>query len=121
MPEYLPLYKPGAPRTLTASTTVTAGQLCVQTGVGTTGPAAGASAAVLGVAAFDAATGETVTLYRGGVQRLTASGAITAGALLVSAAGGAVAANATPSAGQKLGIALTTAANGQPVEAAMKR
>jgi hypothetical protein len=50
------------------------------------GPAGAAAANWVGVAAFDGATNDNVTIHSGGVQSLTASGSIAAGDSLVSAA-----------------------------------
>jgi len=116
MAEYVPLYKPGESISSTASAAITGGQLCAVSGSGTVAPTGAAGATWLGVAAFDVANGERVTLHKGGVQRLTASGAITAGDIVVPAAAGSVASNAAPGAGQQVGVALTTAANGASVE-----
>ena len=84
-------------------------------GSGTVAPAGAASTAVCGVAGFDAATNDNVTVYAGGVQSVTASGAITAGSPVIAGAAGTVVASATPPAGQQVGIALTTAADGAKV------
>lgn len=109
MADYLPKFKPGEAVTFTASAAVTGGRLVVVTGDRTVGPAGADSAAVVGVAAFDAASGEPVTVFTraGGVQRLTASAAIAAGARVISASAGKV---ATIGAGANaLGVALEAA------------
>lgn len=117
MPGYLPVLKPAETLTSTTSAAVTGGQLLVVSGSGTVAPSAGASSAFVGVAAFDAASGAQVTVHKGGVQRLTASGAITAGDRVVSAAGGTVATfGANTDTSLVVGIALTTAANGAAVD-----
>lgn len=121
MGDYLPLYKPGQSITRQASAAITGGQLVVVSGPGTVAPSAAASAAFVGVAAFDAAVGEQVTIHKGGVQRPKAAGAVTAGDIVVAAAAGAVATNAAPAAGQQVGIALSTAANGELVDVDMAR
>lgn len=75
---------------------------------------AAASAAVLGVAMFDAKNGEPVAVECEGLFKLTAAGAITAGAQVAAAAGGKVAAAADGA--NKIGIALNAAtADGDPV------
>ena len=110
MADYLPKFKPGEAVTFTASAAVTGGRLVVATGDRTVGPAGADSAAVIGVAAFDAASGESVTVFTraGGIQRLTASAAIAAGAQVISAANGKI---ATVGAGANpIGIALVAAA-----------
>lgn len=130
MAEYLPLLSPGAALTRSASAAVTGGQLVAVSGSGTVAPAGANASNWVGVAAFDAAVNDNVTVYAGGVQRITASGAVTAGDLLVAAAAGQVstlAAVTTPTAADVtntraiVGIALTTAANGALVEVQMDR
>lgn len=122
MSDYLPIYLPGDTLTSSASATITGGQVLVVSGSGTVAPAGGSSAKAVGVAAFDAASGAQVTMYgRGPVHETTASGGITAGDQVVSAAAGKVstlaAASGTPdaaavnSARSVIGIALTTAAD----------
>ncbi len=111
MAEYLPTFKPGQAITLKASATITGGQLVEVTGSGTVGPAGAASTKVVGVAAFDAAVNDNVTVYAGGVQHATASGAVTAGDVVQAAANGQVASGTTA----PIGIALTTAASGADV------
>lgn len=121
MAEYLPLYKPGREITRDASAAITGGQLVVVSGSGTVAPSTTAAATFVGVAGFDAATGDKVTVYTGGVQRITTTGAVTAGDIVVAAAAGTVATNAAPAAGQQVGIALTSAAGGALVEVQMAR
>lgn len=110
------LFTPGADVTFTVGADVTADQLVAVTGNRTVSPAGAKSAAWIGTAAFSAKAGEKVTVKRGGVQRILASGAIAAGALVVAAATGKVAALAavtTPTAADVtdtravVGIALT--------------
>lgn len=115
MAEYLPIFKPGQAITLKASATITGGQLVAVSGSGTVAPAGAASTAVVGMAAFDAALNDNVTIFAGGVQNCTASGAVTAGDPVIAAAAGAVATSATPPAGQQVGVALSTATNGNKV------
>lgn len=92
MAAYLPKFKPGEAVTFTASADITGGRLVAVTGPRTVGPAGADSAAVAGVAGFDVKAGERVTVFTraGGVQRLVASGAISAGAKVSSAAAGKV-------------------------------
>lgn len=99
----------------TASATITGGQVLAVTGSGTVGPAGAASAAVIGVAAFDAGTGARVSyLPRGKVHISAASGAITAGDRVNAGAAGTVATGVA--ALTNIGVALTTAADGASVE-----
>lgn len=122
MTDYLPKHTEGAPITRTATAAITGGDLVVVTGPGTVGPTTAITHAWLGVAAHDAAIGQEVTIFKGGVQRPLASAAITAGDIVVAAAAGRVVTNAAPGAGQQVGIALTTqAAAGSPVEVAFNR
>lgn len=110
MADYLPKFKPGQAVTFTASADVTGGRLVAVTGVRTVGPAAADSGAVAGVAAFDAKTGESVTVYTraGGVHPLVASGAIAAAAKVSSAAAGKI--QTVGSTTNPIGLALETAA-----------
>ena len=71
----------------------------------TVSPTTGASAAVLGVAMFDAKAGEPVAIECEGLMKLTAAGTISAGAKVASAAGGKVAAGTE----NTIGIALSDA------------
>jgi len=120
MADYLPVRIPGKALVVPASAAVTGGQLVQVSGSNTCAATAFATARWLGVAAFDVATGELLTIHCGGTQELTASGDITAGDIVVAAAAGAVA-TATPGAGQQVGIALTTAASGAKVRVQMAR
>lgn len=120
MADYTPVFDAdGDPFTLTTSAAVTGGQVLVVSGSGTVGPSAGASAVVIGVAAMDAASGARVTVYPlDAVHEITASGAITAGDGIVSAASGQVATavvGTAAAAGTLLGIALTTVTSGNKV------
>lgn len=116
MSEYLPIYKPGQAITLKASAAITGGQLVEVTGSGTVGPAGAASTKVVGVAAFDAATNDNVTIYAGGVQHAKAAGAITAGDVVQAGAAGTVASGTTA----PIGIALTTAATNADVRVSLR-
>jgi hypothetical protein len=121
MAEYLPVNKPGQALVSTASAAIVGGVLVAVSGDGTVAPAGAATQAWVGVAAFDAASGDRVTVHAGGVQELTASGAITAGAAVVSGAAGTVASSATPAAATQVGVALTTAADGAKVRVKLAR
>lgn len=126
MPSYTPVYAPGAAYSSTASAAITGGQLVEVTGSGTVGPAGAQSLKVVGVAAFDAASGARVTVHRvAPIHEATASGAVTAGDQLVSAAGGQVATLPAASAAlagdinaarSVIGVALTSAASGAKVQ-----
>lgn len=132
MAEYVPLFKPGQAITRQASAAITGGQLVGVSGSGTVAPTTANQAAWVGVAAVDAANGDQVTVYAGGVQRIVAAGAVTAGDVLVpSATAGRVstlaAVSATPTAADVtntraiVGTALTSAADGALVDVQMER
>lgn len=115
MGDYLPRFKPGETFTTQASAAITGGRLVAVSGSGTVATAAADSLLVVGVAAFDvAASGDKVTAFTtrgGGVHKLVASGAITAGNGIAADTGGKVKAVTTgtgAAAGSLLGIALTT-------------
>ncbi|WP_378735510.1 capsid cement protein [Nocardia brasiliensis] len=121
MADYAPIFKPGEAITRTTSAAVTGGQLLIVSGNDTVAPSSAASAAWLGVAAHDAASGDQVTVLRGGVQELAASGAIAAGAAVIPAAAGAVAAiGAETNYSFVVGVALSAAAGGR-VRVALSR
>lgn len=123
------LFTPGSSVTFTAAVDVTGGQLVAVTGNRAVSPTTAKTAAWVGTAAFDAKAGEKVTVLPGGVQNILAAGAIAAGALVVAAASGKVAALAavtTPTAADVtdsravVGIALTGGTD-VPVEIALSR
>jgi phosphoribosylformylglycinamidine (FGAM) synthase-like amidotransferase family enzyme len=128
MAEYAPIFE-RSPFTGTTSATVTAGTLLEVSATGTVGPAGANSLKVVGVAAFDAASGAQVAIHRAGVQELVASGGVTAGDVLVAAAAGQVstlAAVTTPTPADVtntraiVGVALTTATTGNKVQVLLK-
>jgi hypothetical protein len=130
MAEYLPVKNPGQALVSTASATITGGQLVAVSGVSTVAPAGANATNVLGVAAFDAASGDLVTVFAGGVQELVTTGTVTAGDIVVAAAAGTVstlAAVTTPTAADVtntraiLGVALTTATTGLKVQVKLDR
>lgn len=99
---------------LIADGDLTAGQVVYISGSMKVKATTAATSAVLGVAMFDAKSGEPVAVECEGLFKLTAASAITAGAQVAAAAGGKVAAAA--SGANKIGIALNTAgADGDPV------
>lgn len=124
MAEYLPIRKPGQALVAAASGTITGGQMVAVSGSGTVAVAGATALNWLGVAAFDAVSGDQVTIFCDGVQELTASGSVNAGDLVVCAASGQVStlgAVTTPTAGDVtgtralVGVALTTATTGNKV------
>lgn len=115
MSDYLPKFT-GDQFTITATGDLVGGRLVTAVGAHAGDTALNA----IGVAAHDTATGKPCTIYAlsSGVHRLTASGAVTAGALLVADTGGkvkALAAVTTPTAGDVtgtraiVGVAMTAA------------
>lgn len=99
---------------LIADGDLTAGQVVYISGSMKVKATTAATSAVLGVAMFDAKSGEPVAVECEGLFKLTAAGAITAGAQVAAAAGGKVATAA--SGANKIGIALNAAsADGDPV------
>lgn len=110
MADYLPKFHAGEPFTAVASAAVVGGRVLIVSGEGTVAHAGADAVAetLVGVAGFDAAIGEEVTVYplKGSVQKLTAGGAIVAGATLGTLAGGKVDDAGT----NKFAVALTAAA-----------
>jgi hypothetical protein len=96
---------------LTASATITEGQLLSVSGVNTVAPAA-AGAVVIGVAAFAAASGTRVTVLEKDMEHeTTTTNGVTAGDVLISGTSGVVeTAGTSPAAATVVGVALTTAA-----------
>jgi hypothetical protein len=115
MADYLPRHLPGKAITLTASAAITGGRLVVVSGSNTVATAGADSTSVVGVAANDvAASGDKFLCFplrSGTVHKLVASGAITAGARVVSDTGGKVksaTAATAAAAATDLGVALNT-------------
>jgi len=121
MADYLPLHRESNSPTYAASADIVGGRLVEITGPNAVAHAAAGSTKWVGVAARDTKAGEDVTVFVGGVQLPTASGAIAAGDALVCADGGKVAANQSPTALTLVGIAQTSAADGKTVEAVFNR
>lgn len=114
MADYTPVFANGtAPWTLQASATVTGGRLVEVTGNGTVGPAGAASTKVLGVAAFDAASGAKVDVWplAGLTHKVLGTGAINAGDNLAAGAAGVVAAIGAGTFSQLVGVADRAAAD----------
>jgi len=109
MAAYLPKFAGTQPVTFIASADVTGGRLVSITGPRMVGPSGADSALVAGVAGFDVDAGSDLTVYPrpAGTHPLVASGAIAAGANVISAVGGKV---ATLGGGSNaIGIALKSA------------
>lgn len=90
MADYVPVFAPGQDISLTTSAAVTGGQLLVISGNDTVAASSAASAAWVGVAAFDAASGAKVTVHSGGVHELLLAADAAAGVNVVAGAAGAV-------------------------------
>lgn len=117
MSDYTPKFKGGTPPiTKIASAAITGGQVVVLTAATTVAPSAAADAKWFGVAAHDAAIGQEVSIYKGGVQRPLAGGTIAVGDIVVTGAAGVVVTNAAPGAGQQVGVAVTSATVGLAVQ-----
>jgi Uncharacterized conserved protein (DUF2190) len=106
-------------RTYTAGAAITGGQLVIigaadNTVIAATGAA---NEPVVGIAAHDAVSGDTVTVARGGVQRPLSNGAIARGSYVKSAASAQVAlfVVGTDNPISALGIAIEAGTNGNPV------
>lgn len=110
MAEYVPVF-PGRAESRTAYSAVTGGQLVEVAGSWAVQTAAAGSTKVVGVAAFDAVSGDTVTVHCGGTQRLVAgTGGITAGDVVAAGADGTVVAIGGGAFAERIGVALSTAA-----------
>ena len=109
MVQHQHLFNPGSHVTFTASADVVGQQLVYVSGNRQVAPTTASTAAGIGTAAHDAKAGEKVAVLMGGVQKVKASAAITAGSLVIPAAGGKVAALAAGDASHVVGKALTGA------------
>lgn len=120
MADYVPLFLPGQAVTgYTASATVVGGRAAYVSGDGTVANAATAANIPVGIFSQDFASGEKVGFFgRGTVHRLVASGTVTAGDVVESAAGGAFATHTQGTNDvRSFAIALTTATTGNSFEA----
>lgn len=93
---------------LVAGANITKGQVVYVSGDMTVRPTTAASKAVIGVAMFDAKSGDPIAVECEGLMKLTASAAITAGSQVESAAGGKVA-TVGGTVTKVIGIALSAA------------
>lgn len=117
MAEYLPKFDEGDTVTITAAATITGGQL-----VNVDGTVSGtASTTVAGVAGHDATSGQTLTVWRVGVHRGTASGSIANGDSVCAGAAGTVRTwiTGTDAVGSRIGRAWSAAANAASVTYAL--
>lgn len=106
-------FEPGAAPTLKAGATILGQQLLMVSSAAdnTVIPTSGSVNTWIGVATQDAATGDPVIPQRGGVQWLIASGAIVRGDIVIPGAAGVVTTLGGGTLANRVGIALTTAAN----------
>jgi predicted RecA/RadA family phage recombinase len=117
--DYVPTAIPGHEFTYTAGAAITGGQVVHITATGrVVSPTGAASNKTVGIAVQDVASGASFTVSRGGIQLPKASGAITAGVPVKSAAAGCVAAwvSGTDAADLIVGVALSTVIDGAIVE-----
>lgn len=115
MSDYLPKFKPGQAVTFAAKAAVTGGRIVEVAGNREVQHAGASSTKVVGVAGFDTAINDDVTVFSGGVQRLELAATATAGQRLAAAADG----KATPSDTNAIAIALAGGDAGDVVDAQM--
>lgn len=89
--EYMPLALPGDELTVTAAAAITGGQVVVYSAADTVTPTSAATELLVGVAAADAPSGATLSIYTEGLHNLVASASIAFGQPVIAAANGAVA------------------------------
>jgi hypothetical protein len=130
MADYVPIQIEADTITLAASGTIAAGNVVAVSGSGTVAVAGANATNWVGVASVAAVSGDNLAIYTEGIQLLVASGTVTAGDAVVPAASGKVstlAAVTTPTAADVtntrglLGIALTTATDGNTVRVLIAR
>jgi hypothetical protein len=114
MAQYLPVHRPGDTITFDVTAAVTGGNpVEVGTADRSVAPAAAGSAKYVGIAGHDAAVGDKVTVeVAKPVHLLKAVGAVARGSRVETATAGV----RTLSTGTAIGVALTSAADGQPVQ-----
>lgn len=117
MAQYLPRYLPAEQVPLTASATLTGGQLVTWAGA----VAGDAQVGVAGVIGPDLVSGQVGTVYRVGIHIGTASGTIAVNDPLCSAASGQVRKwiSGTDAVAAFVATACSAATNGQPVTYAL--
>lgn len=115
MGQYLPVFRPGDTVTFDVTAAVTGGHpVQVGTADRSVAPAAAASVTYVGVAGHDAAIGDKVTVEVGKpIHLLVALGAVARGAKVEAAGAGKI---RTSTTGTAIGLALTSAADGAPVQ-----
>lgn len=123
MADYIPVFKPGTDVTFTAGAAVVGGRLVALSAAETVIETSASTAAWMGVASQDAASGAKVAVTSGGVQELIVSAAVTVGDVLVPAAAGRVAPiGAGTNYAHVVGVALTAQSTaGQTCRAKLAR
>lgn len=91
MGDYIPVFKPGTDVTYTAGAAIVGGRLVALSAAETVTETSASTAAWMGVAKQDAASGSKVAVTSGGVQELIVDSAVAVGDVLVPAANGRVA------------------------------
>lgn len=117
MPDHVPHYVATPAVSQAATGAITGGRLVEVTGNMSVATAPAGSLKVLGVAARDAVSGASIPVYTDGIHDLVATGAIAAGDLLVSAAGGTVAVVAAVTTPTAADVTNTRAVIGKALEA----
>ncbi|QJY46662.1 capsid cement protein [Pseudonocardia broussonetiae] len=90
MADYIPVFKPGTDVTFTAGAAITGGRLVALSAAETVIETSATTAAWMGAAVQDAASGAMVGVTSGGVQELIVNAAVAVGDILVPAANGRV-------------------------------
>jgi hypothetical protein len=114
MADYTPPWTGGLkPRTYTAGAAITGGQVVAASANNTVIPTAGVSAAVVGVAAHDAASGALVAVWplAGVTHEVTAAAVLAAGGVVTSAASGQITAAAAQTGTDLIGVVTVGAAS----------
>lgn len=111
MADHVPHYAVTPAISMAATGTITGGRLVASSGNMTVAAAGAASAAVCGVAARDAVSGQNLPVYTDGIHDLVAAGAISAGDIVCAGAAGTVAAIGANVFGTKVGRALEAIAD----------
>jgi hypothetical protein len=117
MSDYSPVYVSGVtPFSMTASATITGGQVVSASGVGTVAPSGAAVTTAIGVAAHDAANGARVAVWplAGPIHELVCTGTVTAAGGVQTGVAGTIdpvttSIAAGSAAGTLIGVAVSTA------------
>lgn len=108
MADHVPVFAPGNEITVTAGAAIVGGRLVALSAANTVTETSAATAAWLGVAMQDAASGARVAVGSGGVHELIVNAAVAVGDVLIPAANGRVAPiGAGTNYAQVVGVAMT--------------